>query len=220
MEQQTSILKELYHKRFIENEGYRNKVWHILCSEFFSKYIDKNSRILDLGAGWGEFINNIFAGEKFAMDLNPGTKEHLGPGVKFIHQDCSQQWPFDTNSLDAVFTSNFLEHLPDKGSVQRTIAEAYRCLKKGGQIICLGPNIRFVSAEYWDFWDHQIPISDLSCMELLKIVGFHIERSIPRFLPYSMSTGGRPPLLLVKLYLYLPPLWKYLGKQFMIIGRK
>ena len=45
---------------------------------------------------------------------------------------------FAPTTLDVVFTSNFLEHLPDKASVERTVAEAQRCLKNGGLLICLG----------------------------------------------------------------------------------
>jgi hypothetical protein len=43
---------------------------------------------------------------------------------------------------------------------------------------------------------------------------------IPRFLPYSMSTGRTPPSFFVKLYLKLPILWPLFGKQFLVIGKK
>lgn len=85
------------------------------------------------------------------MDLNADTKQHLGNDITLIHQDCSDTWQVESESLDVVFTSNFLEHLPDKPSVDGTIAEAYRCLKKGGRLICLGPNIKYVNGAYWDF---------------------------------------------------------------------
>jgi SAM-dependent methyltransferase len=97
-----------------------------------------------------------------------------------------------------VFTSNFLEHLPDKDHVAATIAEAFRCLKPGGQIICLGPNIKCVHGAYWDFWDHFVPLTDLALSELLRLSHFDITLSLPRFLPYSMSTGWTPPLALVR----------------------
>jgi hypothetical protein len=77
-----------------------------------------------------------------------------------------------------------------------------------------------VPGAYWDFWDHFIPITELSLSEVLKMKGFSIQSSIPRFLPYSMSNGRTPPLLLVKLYLKLPPLWPLFGKQFLVVGRK
>lgn len=220
MERREAVLKDLYQDRFALNEAYRNKVWRVICRLFFSRYISKTDRILDLGAGWGEFITNIEAKEKFAIDLNPDTKDHLPPEVTFLHQDCSQAWPLENDTFDAVFTSNFLEHLPDKQSIELTVAEAYRCLKINGLLICMGPNIRYLPGKYWDFWDHQIPITDLSCSELLRNSGFTIEQSISKFLPYSMSNGIKPPTLLVELYLRFPFLWAFFGKQFLVIARK
>ncbi len=213
-------LRHEYRLRFARTEQYRNNVWRILCKEYFGKLIAPGAHVLDLGSGWGEFINNIEAAKKYAMDLNPDARPRLSGDTLFLQQDCSQEWQIQSESLDVVFTSNFLEHLHDKEHVERTIAEAHRCLKNDGLIICLGPNIRYVGDAYWDFWDHLIPLTELSLSELLQMNGFSIELSIPRFLPYSMSTGRTPPLLLVKWYMRLSPLWPLFGKQFLVAGRK
>lgn len=220
MKNKPEYLQKLYSLRFTALEEYRDKVWQIICAEFLYQYVPKVSTVLDLGAGWGEFINNVIATNKIAMDLNPATEKHLLSGITFLQQDCSYKWEIESDSLDVVFTSNFMEHLSDKTSIERAIAEAYRCLKNGGKIICMGANIKYIQGAYWDFWDHHVPITDLSCAELLKMHGFSIERSIPRFLPYSMSTGNKPPLFLVKLYLRIPVLWRLFGKQFLIVGKK
>ncbi|SRR6266446_8611904 len=213
-------LRREYELRFRETEEYRDAVWTILCSDFFSSYVDANAKVLDLGAGWGEFIRHIDAAHKFAMDLNPEAGVRVSDGVTFLHQDCSRKWEMESDTLDVIFTSNFLEHLPVKSALERTIAEAFRCLKPNGRIICLGPNIKCVPGAYWDFWDHHIPLTEMSLAELLKINGFIIDLSLGRFLPYSMSTGKTPPLFLVKLYLKLPFFWPLFGKQFLVIGRK
>ena len=84
----------------------------------------------------------------------------------------------------------------------------------------MGPNIRFVGGEYWDFWDHYLPLTDRSLSEVLQIVGFRIERCLPRFLPYTMSRGSTPPLPLVRLYLKWPWCWPLFGKQFLIIAER
>jgi SAM-dependent methyltransferase len=220
MGDKAETLRDEYRIRFARTEQYRNNVWKVLCDEYFRMFVAPEAHVLDLGSGWGEFINNIAAAKKYAMDLNPDAARRLSADTHFLHQDCSQRWLIQQESLDIVFTSNFLEHLPDKGHVERTIAEAYRCLKHDGLIICLGPNIKYVPGAYWDFWDHFIPITELSLSEVLKMKGFSIQLKIPRFLPYSMSNGRTPPLLLVKLYLKLPSLWPLLGKQFLVVGRK
>ena len=115
---------------------------------------------------------------------------------------------------------NFFEHLPDKDALRRTLQEALRCLKDGGRIICIGPNIRFLGGAYWDFWDHFLPLTDRSMVEILTLGGFAVERVEPRFLPYSMSQGFTPPIGLISLYIRLPLLWRILGKQFLLVGRK
>jgi len=52
-------LKKQYELRFSGNQQYRNEVWKILTKSFFQQYILPNSDVLDIGSGWGEFINNI-----------------------------------------------------------------------------------------------------------------------------------------------------------------
>jgi len=153
------------------------------------------------------------------MDLNPAGRERVGPDVRFLEQDCSEPWPLKEAALDVVFTSNFLEHLPDKAAVARTLAEARRCLRPGGRLICLGPNVRFVPGAYWDFWDHNVPLTDQSLGEAMRLAGFEIERSLDRFLPYTMSQGRHPPVAMLRLYLRLPWAWRWFGKQFLVVGR-
>ena len=58
------VLRDEYQMRFSAIEQYRNKVWKILCNEYFSKFIHSESHVLDLGCGWGEFINNVTAAKK------------------------------------------------------------------------------------------------------------------------------------------------------------
>lgn len=212
------IAQQQYRQRFSEAGEYRNALWSVLCKDFFQRYVDPAAVLLDLGCGWGEFSNNIRADKKYAMDMNPDAVERLDADVELILQDCSQPWPLADSSLDVVFTSNFLEHLPHKSNVERTIAEVKRCLRPGGVLIALGPNVRLLPGAYWDFWDHHVQLSDRSLVELLNMNGFRVTEQHPGFLPYTMSDGSHPNLLLVKLYLRLPIFWKVLGKQFLIVA--
>ena len=124
-------LSKIYEKRFNGFELYRRKVWKVLVSNYFSKWITKNSHILDLGCGYGEFINQIECSFRYAMDLNPKTKDLLDTNIKFIEQDCSKPWSIKPKSLDLVFTSNFFEHLPNKKKLDQTISEIQNSLKSG-----------------------------------------------------------------------------------------
>jgi SAM-dependent methyltransferase len=220
MDTRSADLQEEYQKRFQGAEKYRDAVWKILCRDFFSKHINRNSVLLDLGAGWGEFSRNIQASKKYAMDLNPDCGTRVAGHSTFLHQDCSATWLIEDGFLDVVFTSNFLEHLPSKALVEKTLSEAYRCLKPGGKIICMGPNIKFVLGGYWDYWDHYIPITENSMAEVLTLKGFNVVVKVDRFLPYTMSYGRNSPLIAVRLYLKMAFAWRFFGKQFLVIAEK
>ena len=212
-------LSEQYRRRFAATRDYRDAVWRLLVERCFQRWVGPAERVLDLGCGWGEFSRHIRAGSRFAMDLNPDAAALLDPGVHFLRQDCAAPWPLAAASLDVVFSSNFLEHLPDKAAVAATLGEARRCLAPGGRIVLVGPNLRYTGGAYWDFWDHHVPLTERSLAELLTLCGFRVEQALPRFLPYTMSQGRNPPLALVALYLRLPWLWPLLGKQFLVVGR-
>src|SRR5262249_55932064 len=147
-------------------------------------WVPASGTVLDLGAGYCEFINNASAGRKYAMDLNPDIHQRAAAGIMVLQQDCSQPWPLPEGALDAVFTSNFLEHLPDKAAVSAVLSNAHRCLKPGGRFIAMGPNIKYVAGAYWDFFDHYVELTELSLSEALSVCGFEIEKQVPRFLPY------------------------------------
>jgi SAM-dependent methyltransferase len=213
-------LERIYRARFSGREAYRAQVWRILATRFFSQWLKGSDAVLDLGCGYGEFINNVSAAERFGMDLNPAARDRLDPGVTLLQQDCSTPWGLPDRSLDVVFTSNFFEHLPSKHALQATLLEAHRCLRPGGRLIAMGPNVKFLSGKYWDFFDHLLPLTDLSLSEVLLMTGYQVERTIPKFLPYSMSQGFQPPLWTLRMYLRIPALWDMFGRQFLVVGRK
>jgi SAM-dependent methyltransferase len=213
-------LQKIYEARFASVGAYRNSLWQVLTSEYFSRYISAGDVVLDLGCGYGEFINNIRCGKKYGMDLNPHSADHLNPDVRFLEQDCSSTWRIPDDSLDVVFTSNFFEHLPDKYRLSLTLAEAHRCLRPGGTFIGMGPNIKFTGGAYWDFFDHYLALTELSLTEILKIRNFEIRAAIDRFLPYTMVNGPRYPSWMMSVYLKLSVLWPLFGKQFLVIATK
>lgn len=217
---QTAELQREYALRFGKLRHYRNRVWKILAADFFQQFIPIDATLLDLGCGWGEFVNHIQAAKKYGMDLNPDAKTRLSNDVELLQQDCAEKWPLASDSLDCVFTSNFFEHLRSKDDLRRTVLHIHRCLRPGGRLICMGPNIRCLPGAYWDFWDHFLPLSERSLGELLQVLQFRIDRTVARFLPYEMSRRRPMPLPLVRLYLRLPMIWPLIGKQFLIVATK
>lgn len=215
-----SEITRLYRLRFQKELATRNKIWRVLCKEFFQKYIRPSDTVCDLGAGFCEFINHIRAKNKVAIDINTETKKYAKNGVKVI--TCSStKLPKDLfEKVDLVFASNFFEHLPSKEDLAKTLIQIKRILKDGGRILILMPNIRYVGASYWDFLDHQLPLSEKSMTEALELNDFEIVEIKKKFLPYS--TKGRLPKnsFLVSLYLRLTPLHLLFGKQSFIVAKK
>lgn len=183
----------IYRERFRSKTERRKRIWAVLCTDYFQALVDepKTATVVDLGSGYGEFINHIKAKTRIAIDINPDSKQFLDQGATFIESPAQEIYTH-VNQAQLIFSSNFLEHLPDKATVESVISSCLRALQENGKLVLLGPNIRFLAGRYWDFWDHHVPLSEKSLTEVLRAEGFNIRRSIPRFLPYTMS-GERPP---------------------------
>ena len=213
-------LEAVYRRRFAGTEQSRLEVWQVLARHFFHRWVKPADTVVDLGAGYCEFINSISAAHKYALDPNPATLVKAAPDVAVLSEAATQRWPLLSESVNVVFSSNFFEHLPSKEDFARCLHEAYRVLRPQGLLIALGPNIRFCFDVYWDFVDHHLPLSDRSMVEALEIAVFRTERVIPRFLPFTMSDRVPPRAFLVRLYLRFPWAQRLWGKQFLVIARK
>jgi ubiquinone/menaquinone biosynthesis C-methylase UbiE len=214
-------VKKLYSRRFsIPEKNRKNQVWKILCSCFFQKYVRSTDIVLDIGAGYCEFINNICCQHKIALDLNEETKQYADSEVRVIESRSSNICVLKDCSVDIAFTSNFLEHLPNKEELLLTLAEIYRVLRRDGKLLILQPNIRILHGKYWDFFDHHIPLSDRTLAEALELIGFHLAEVRPRFLPFTTKSRLPQHPWLIRLYLLLPPLQWLLGKQAWVVAVK
>jgi SAM-dependent methyltransferase len=203
-------LQRIYDARLGKSLEYRRRIWAVLVADWFSRYVRPGDAVLDLGCGYGEFINQVHCRQRFAMDLNPDAARFLDTGVRLLPQNCAEPWPLPDGSLDVVFTSNFLEHLPDKPALGRTLDEIRRCLRPGGRLVAMGPNIKHVPGAYWDFWDHHIALTEASLSEALRTRAFAVDVCVDRFLPY--------PVAFLRAYLKLPFAWRVFGKQFLVVG--
>jgi SAM-dependent methyltransferase len=211
--------QRIYARRFNPDLKFRNEMWKILCRDFFQKYIDPDSRILEIGAGYCEFINQIHAAEKTALELNPDVRSYAAAEVRIIQDRSSRMNAVSDHSVEVVFASNFFEHL-SREEILATFREVYRVLVPGGKFMVLQPNIRFCGKDYWMFFDHLTPIDDRAFVEALEICGFELQELITRFLPFTTKSRlPRSPFLL-RLYLRLRMVWPLFGQQSFILSRK
>jgi ubiquinone/menaquinone biosynthesis C-methylase UbiE len=176
--------------------------------------------VVDIGAGYCEFINNINARIKYAVDLNRDAVNYADKDVKVFICNASNLNFLSDGSVDIIFMSNFLEHCESKNEVSAVLNESYRVCRGGGRILILQPNIKYAYREYWDFFDHNIPLSHKSLVEALELSGFRIKLTYPRFLPYT-TKGSLPTAdFLIKAYLKIPLAWKVMGSQAFVVAEK
>lgn len=212
-------IQRIYERRFIPDIKFRDQMWKILCKDYFQQYISDKDIVLEVGAGFCEFINNINCGKKFAVDVNPDIEKYASDDVEVIISQSNNINAIYSNSIDVVFISNFFEHLKRRVIVD-TVLEIFRILKVGGKLIILQPNIRFAYRDYWMFFDHITPIDDRALVELLEINNFKIIKNVTKFLPYTTKSRLPRSIILVRLYLTMKFLWSIFGKQSLIIAEK
>jgi ubiquinone/menaquinone biosynthesis C-methylase UbiE len=194
-------------------------MWQVLCEEYFQRFIPADSTVLEIAAGYCEFINNISAKRRIAVDINKETLHKAHPEVEVIISASTDLSVIENDGVDVVFVSNFFEHISKEDIVQ-TVKECRRCLKSGGHLLILQPNIRYVQKDYWMFFDHITPIDDRALCELLEVIGFKIKLILPKFLPYTTKSRLPKSLGLLRIYLKLPILYKIFGGQAFIVAKK
>jgi SAM-dependent methyltransferase len=211
--------ERLYSFRFrdIDQDG-RVAVWKEIAPHVHG-LMGSPQTVLDPAAGRGEFIAAIPAAETWAVDEVSYPEAAHGPDTTVITSSIMDvDLPGDR--FDGVFVSNFLEHLHDQEAIASFLEKMHRAMERGGRIAILGPNYRYCSKEYWDCADHYVALTHISIGEHLYAAGFEPIRVIPRYLPYSFRGLLPPSPRLTRLYLRMPPAWRLLGKQFLVIGRK
>lgn len=211
-----------FHDRYFE-VGHRpctsdrNTVWRVLGQWLQRRYICPEATILDLGAGYGVFINNVVGAAKYALDHNPVIQQYAGKDVRALVGECTDLAALRDGQCDVVFASNLLEHLT-REQTERLLQESLRVLKPGGRLILLQPNFAYAYQNYFDDFTHLQIFTHRSLRDLLCVFGFEMEALYPKFMPFSMRQGIPVAGWLVRLYLISP--WKPMAGQMLLVARK
>lgn len=136
-----TLFEKMYH--FIKRKAIRDKV------SLINSYQPVKGRILDIGAGTGDFLLECKNQNWEILGIEPNDKAKgiaLGKGIKF--GDTIEK--LESNSFDVITMWHVLEHVPD---VEHQVAELKRLLKPSGTIIIAVPNFKSYDANHYkEFW--------------------------------------------------------------------
>lgn len=206
---------QYFQTRFTEDPR-REILWRTLVQYYFQSQIPSDGCVLELGSGYGNFINNVRARRRIAQDLwqefskrlDTGVEAHVGPvgDLSFLND----------NSVDFVFASNLFEHVSQE-EFASVLKQLRRKLRPEGTITLLQPNYRYAFREYFDDYTHKTVYSHLSICDFLEANGYEVLTCKPRFLPLTLKSRLRVSPSLIRFYLMSPI--KPLGKQMLVRAR-
>ena len=202
-----------YHETRLPHDPKREIVWRALWRYRFSAMVAPSDCVLDLGCGYGSFINAVQARRRIAVDAWDGFTAYLEPGIEATVGGVSDLRFLNDSSVDFAFASNLFEHLT-RDDLQAVLDGLRPKLTAKGTLTLVQPNYRYAYREYFDDFDHKSIWSHVSMADYLASQGWNVLLVEPRFMPLTVK--GRLPVneRLVQAWLASP--WKPIGKQMMI----
>ena len=139
-----------YYQFPVKNIHLPHKCLSFLLSQFkfFKEYMDypftyfngiKKGKFLELGSGSGDMLNQFkqLGFDVEGLDLDPKAVQNAKQkGLKVYQGDIFAK-RFEEDTYDIIFSSHFIEHVPDPISVMK---ESLRILKKDGTFVAITPN--------------------------------------------------------------------------------
>jgi SAM-dependent methyltransferase len=205
-----------YHQTRLDFDPKRDVVWRSLWRFYFCKLISPNDCVLDLGCGYGNFINNVIARRRIAVDSWEGFLAYVDPPIERVVGSVTDLNFIEDGAVDFAFASNLFEHL-SKSDFACVLEVLSSKLASGGTLNILQPNYRYAYREYFDDYTHVSVFSDISLTDFLSAHGFDMLEIRPRFLPLTVKSRLPVSPQLIRAYLASPI--KPLAKQMLVRAR-
>lgn len=212
----SDLIYKNYHKTRFRYDKKRALLWKALYEYHLKDYIKKDYCVLELGAGFGYFINNVQCRKRIAVDIWEEFQKYLDNSIISKVCNITELDFIENNSVDFVFASNVFEHV-SKLELIRCLNTLKKKLKDGGTLNIIQPNFKYSFKEYFDDFTHETIYTDTGLSDLLESQGFIIIEKYPKYLPFKINPKTPSIPILIKLYLKLPI--KPFGKQMFIRGR-
>jgi 2-polyprenyl-3-methyl-5-hydroxy-6-metoxy-1,4-benzoquinol methylase len=143
-----SLFEKAYH--FVKNIALKNKL------NLINSLQSKPGKILDIGAGTGDFLSVAKNNGWQTIGVEPSEKAKTiakGKGVAFVEKTSE----LESHTFDVISMWHVLEHVPN---LDDQIKELKRLLKPSGTLIIAVPNFKsFDAKHYQNFWAaYDVPI--------------------------------------------------------------
>ncbi|WP_413999753.1 class I SAM-dependent methyltransferase [Flavobacterium sp. W1B] len=143
-----SLFEKAYH--FVKGIALKNKLNLINAQQ------PAKGRILDIGAGTGDFLSVAKQNGWETIGVEPSAKAKKiakNKGISFVEETSE----LESNSFDVITMWHVLEHVPN---LDNQIKELKRLLKPKGTLIIAVPNFKSFDAKYYGaFWAaYDVPI--------------------------------------------------------------
>ena len=187
-----SLFEKAYH--FVKGIALKNKL------NLINSLQPKKGKILDIGAGTGEFLSVAQQDGWQTTGVEPSDKAKqiaINKGVSFVEAIAQ----LEDRSFDVITMWHVLEHVPD---LDHQIKELKRLLKPTGSLIIAVPNFKSFDAQYYGkFWAaYDVPIHfwhfsktaiqklfQKEQMELVKILPMKFDSFYVSLLSEKYKTG-------------------------------
>lgn len=196
-------MSDAYHETRFAPDSRRAVVWDALWRFHFSRMVAPEHCVLDLGCGYGDFINNAVARRRIAVDAWHGFPAHMAAGVESHVGSATELGFLDDGSVDFAFASNLFEHLTQP-ELATLLAALRPKLSADGTLNVLQPNYRYAYREYWDDYTHVTAWSHVGLADFLSAHGFEVFEVAPRFMPLTVKSRLPVSPALIRLWLASP----------------
>ncbi|HUB79473.1 MAG TPA: class I SAM-dependent methyltransferase [Bryobacteraceae bacterium] len=202
-----------YHETRFDHDPRRELLWKTLCDAYFNKLIRPDFHVLELGAGYAYFINNVRCARRTAVDRWEKLPSCVAPGVEAKVGEVTDLRFVPDGQVDFAFASNLFEHLT-QAEFASVLAQLKQKLRPGGTLTILQPNYKLAYRHYFDDYTHVAVYSDISLCDFLRANGYRVISSAARFLPFSLKSRFPVAPWLIRMYLMFP--WKPFAGQMLV----